>query len=67
MPRARGASAASNPSQGEEPEEEEGDEDKLGALASYLTPYPSLPSLTIAWTLYLFALAGVENTLTPKG
>ena len=29
-------------------EEEEGRKDKLGELASYLTSYPSLPSLTMA-------------------
>ena len=27
-----------------------GERDKLGALASYLTSYPSLPSLTMALT-----------------
>ena len=31
---------------GEEEEEKE-EEDKLGALASYLTSYPSLPSVTM--------------------
>ena len=33
---------------GGEEGEGEGEGDKLGALASYLTSYPSLPSLTMA-------------------
>ena len=40
-------------------------EDKLGALASYLTSYPSLPSLTMAY-FSLFVQSDVEQGSDPE-